>query len=280
MSAEALGCLQAKCHVRSCDVCHKKDVDGKAYYSVETAQTEEACRRCHPVEENNPDVHFKSGMKCMDCHSAREIHGDGVAYDTYMQPGFFDTRCENCHNDISKTASHTVHGGTLDCSACHALDVVTCFNCHIETRIAEKKDIQIERHGLFFLVNHEDEVTLGNFLSYVHGNRTMITVAPTFPHSIAAEGRKCQACHATANVRRVKAGELELFSWRDGEAVSATGVVPVIEGMKWNVVFLGRAGGQWSPLEKPEPPLVNFSGYCTPLSREQLSDLERAQREE
>ena len=280
MSAEELGCLPAKCHVRSCDTCHRKDTDGRAYYSVETARTEAACQRCHAVDESDQDVHFKSGMKCMDCHSAREIHGDGVAYDTYMQPGFFDTRCDNCHNDIPKTASHTVHGGKLDCIVCHARDVVTCFNCHIDTRIAEKKDIQIERHGLFFLVNHEGEVTLGNFLSYVYGNKTMITVAPTFSHAIMEEGRECRACHATSIVRQVKEGVLELLSWRDGDAVSPEGVVPVIEGMKWNLTFLGRASDQWNPLEKPEPPLINFSGYCAPLSREQLGKLERAQPEE
>lgn len=280
MSAEKLGCLQAKCHVRSCDACHRENVDGKAFYSVETARTEAACQRCHPMDENNPDVHFKGGMKCMDCHSAREIHGDGVAYDTYMQPGFFDTRCENCHNDIPKTASHTVHGGKLDCSVCHALDVVTCFNCHIDTRIAEKKDVQIERHGLFFLVNHEGEVTLGNLVSYVYGNKTMITVAPSFPHSITEVGRTCEACHATSIVRQVKEGALDLLSWRDGNAVSPEGVVPVIEGMKWNLTFLGRTGDQWNPLEKPDDPLISFSGYCTPLSGDQLNKLERAQPEE
>jgi hypothetical protein len=163
---------------------------------------------------------------------------------------------------------------------CHVRNVVTCFNCHIDTRIAEKKDIQIERHGLFFLVNREGEVTLGNFLSYVYGNKTMITVAPTFSHAIMEEGRACQACHATSIVRQVKEGVLELLSWRDGDAVSPEGVVPVVEGMKWNLAFLGRASDQWNPLEKPEPPLINFSGYCTPLSRGQLGKLERAQPEE
>jgi hypothetical protein len=46
--------------------------------------------------------------------------------------------------------------------------------------------------------------------------------------------------------------------------------------MRWNLVFLGREGDKWSPLRDPDPPLLNYSGYCTPLTREQLAKLEKA----
>lgn len=279
LSATEAGCLKSKCHVRTCDACHKKDVDGKVVYSVEQARTETACQTCHPVDKDSPDVHVRSGMKCMDCHTTREIHGDGVAYDTYMKPGFFDARCENCHTELSQTASHTVHGGKLDCRACHAREASTCFNCHIDTRLAGGKDSSIEQRGMLFLVNHDGKVKLANLLSYVYGQKTMITLAPVFPHSIVKEGRACEACHATSNVRAVKKGTLELFRWRDGAAKSPEGVIPVIEGMKWNMDFLAREGDTWVPLAKPAEPLINFSGYCSPLSREQMANLESKQRQ-
>ena len=277
LSATDAGCLKAKCHVRSCDTCHKTEIDGKASYSVENARTEEACKKCHPVPEDTPDVHVKAGMKCMDCHTAREIHGDGVVYDTYMKPGFFDARCENCHKDIPQFASHALHGGKLDCAACHVAKVTTCFNCHIETRLAVGKDSSIEVEGMFFLVNHDNKVKLANVLSYVYGNKTMITVAPTSPHAIVRQGRQCEACHATDIVRRVKKGSLELFAWRGGKAESPKGVIPIIDGMKWNVAYLGKKDGTWVPLADAEDPLINFSGYCSPLSGEQLKKLEKRQ---
>jgi hypothetical protein len=277
MSAEQLGCLKSKCHVRSCDTCHGQVIDGKLSYSAARASDYEVCRPCHPLDKDDPDVHFKLGMKCMDCHSSREIHGDGTAWDTYMQPGALDTRCEKCHRDLTRTASHTVHGGKLDCSTCHALDFVTCINCHIDARLASGKDVSIERRRMFFLVNHDGKVTLGNFLTYVYGKKTMITLAPYFSHSIKKNGRACGDCHATRIVGEVKKGTFTPFSWKDGDVASVEGVIPVVEGMKWNLVFLARENDRWTLLADAAAPLVNFSGYCSPLSREQLARLERPQ---
>lgn len=116
---------------------------------------------------------------------------------------------------------------------------------------------------------------LGNFLSYVYGRKTMITLAPYFPHSIRKQGRARRECHGTAIVREVKQGAFVPFAWKDGDVASVEGVIPVVEGMKWKVVFLDRQDDKWTPLADAAEPLVNFSGFCTPLSREQLAKLER-----
>jgi hypothetical protein len=89
-----------RCHVRTCDVCHVKEVDGKPFYSLAAAKSEAACEKCHAIESQdfarkNPadktaDVHFAKGMKCMDCHTAREIHGDGTPYESIQAPGALD----------------------------------------------------------------------------------------------------------------------------------------------------------------------------------------------
>ncbi len=42
-----------------------------------------------------PDVHFEAGMDCIDCHTSRDIMGDGYAYrHLYRQ---VEIRCRNCH---------------------------------------------------------------------------------------------------------------------------------------------------------------------------------------
>lgn len=274
LSASAVGCVKAKCHVETCDTCHKKEVNGKAAYSLDPAVAQAACEKCHGVP-GGADAHRQKGMKCMGCHSTREVHGDGVVYDTYMQPGVLDTRCERCHSDIKKSASHTVHGGKLDCSVCHVRELQTCFNCHVEARVRDGKSHSFPLTGMLFLVNHDGKVTTANFLTYVYQNRTMITFAPVFSHSISREGRKCGECHGTQIVQDIKAGRFVPVRWDKDEVTNIQGVIPVLEGMRWNIPYLNYENGKWVPIANPAEPLLNYSGFCTPLTREQLAKLEK-----
>lgn len=277
MTASELGCLKSKCHVTTCDECHRHDAEGKSSYSREQALTESACPRCHGSFEGDPDVHFSRGMKCMDCHTAREIHGDGTAHNTYMEPGFFDTRCENCHGSIGASVSHTVHGGKVDCAACHTREFVSCYNCHIDTRLAQGKDASLQLTNTLFLVNHDGCVTTANFLSYVYGNRTMITFAPAFAHSITKTGRGCLDCHDSRIVRTLQQKRLRLTEWKGGRLKNVEGVIPVLDGIQWDLVYLTRTDSVWVPLKNPEPPLLNYSGYCSPITTEQFARLTQAQ---
>lgn len=269
----AFNCLQAKCHVRTCDTCHKREAGGKASYSVDPALAQAACLNCHEPDKEVPDVHAAKGMKCMDCHSVREIHGDGVAYDTYMQPGALDTRCEKCHASAKASRSHSVHKGKVDCAACHVRNVTTCVNCHLEARLVEKKQVTVQLKNLFFLVNHDGRVKLANLLTYVSRGKTMITIAPNFPHSVSKEGRTCGECHGSAIVRSIAAGTFAPFRWEDGTLKNAPGVVPVVADMKWNLVWLDRVDGKWVPLPDAPAPLVRFHGFCSPLTAEQFRAL-------
>jgi hypothetical protein len=267
------GCGDEKCHVRTCDVCHRKDVEGKASYTLDPEVAQKACDRCHPVEKDVPDIHRAKGMKCMRCHSTREVHGDGVAHDSYMQPGVLDTRCEKCHAEIRKSVSHAVHKATLDCAACHTDQFENCLNCHLDTRLAGKKGGQIPLAGMLFLVNRSGKVTTANFLTYVYKGKTMITFAPAFSHSIAKQGRTCADCHGSQIVRDIVGGTFVPVRWENGRASNVKGVIPVVEGMKWNVPFLDYRDGKWTPLPNPGPPLLNYSGSCSPLTKEQLAKL-------
>lgn len=274
LPSSEVGCVKAKCHATSCDTCHRKDVGGKPTYSLDPAVAQAACEGCHDApEKDDPDVHVRKGMKCMSCHSTREIHGDGVAHDSYMQSGVFDTRCERCHPDISKSASHTIHRNTLDCSACHTAKVETCINCHVEARIKGTKDVKIPLQGMLFLVNHNGRVTTANLLTYVYKSRTMITLAPTFAHSIAKQGRVCGDCHDSAIVRGIAAGTFAPVTWAEGKVTNVQGVIPVVDPLAWKLPFLGLTDGKWAPLPDAASPVLHFSGNCAPLTREQLAKL-------
>lgn len=44
------------------------------------------------------DVHFAAGMECIDCHTSRDVMGDGYAYQNmYLQT---EVACEDCHGGI------------------------------------------------------------------------------------------------------------------------------------------------------------------------------------
>ncbi len=51
-----------------------------------------------------PDIHFAKGMDCIDCHTSRDIMGDGYAYrNMYLQT---EIRCEDCHGSPQKRPEH------------------------------------------------------------------------------------------------------------------------------------------------------------------------------
>jgi len=264
--ADRIGCTKDSCHARTCDVCHDVDAAGKVVKTAASqAKLEKACATCHGVADpKDVDVHVRKGMKCLDCHTAREIHGDGTLYNSAWQEGAMQARCENCHKDLSKSRSHTVHQGRVDCSACHTREVRACFNCHIDSRLAGVSDASIRKDG---------RVKLANVLTYVYKNGTAITVGPAFGHKIVKEGRACAECHGNANVKAIAAGTFVLSRFERGELTTATGIVPVSNPAAWKIAFLGRDGGKWVPLASPQAPIVAFGGFSSPLTRAQLAQL-------
>lgn len=269
-----MGCYKSKCHASTCDDCHGKTVEGKISYSSDTATLYYACKKCHgDLAKDNPDVHFSAGMKCMSCHTSREIHGDGIEHSSYMEPGFFDTKCINCHGKLSESLSHSLHKNIVDCIACHDAESTTCFNCHVDNRLKGIKPDVIPRKNLAFLLNHNGKVTLGNMLTYVYKNKTMVTFATTFGHSISKTGRKCDECHGTQITREMQTRKFRILWWKDDSLYNAKGVVPVIDDYDWNLVFMDQKNGKWIPVKKPPKPLLNYSGFCSPLTKTQFEKL-------
>jgi hypothetical protein len=277
-----MNCLD--CHVQSCDACHAKTVNGRQVYSAAQARAQTACIECHGLgdveaaKKNNQfvDIHFEKGLKCMDCHTAREIHGDGKAYDTYSQEGVLEANCRNCHDQVSSIQSHTVHKDKLDCNACHAKELPSCLNCHMDTRVKEGKSHSLPLKDVFFLVNSRGKVTLATCLSFVYQDKTMIEFSPSFPHTVAKEGRTCPECHASPIIKDIQKKAFRPVTWTEGELKNVSGVIPVLEGLEWKFPFFNYNQGKWIPIPDPGQPRIQYAGYSTPLTEEQFRKLERA----
>ena len=276
------------CHIENCDVCHKVQKDGKAFYSNVAAKNQEMCLKCHAREasimkinqkNNTPDVHFAAGMQCMDCHTVREMHGDGIVYSSMKEAGVMDVKCEQCHEPLTKTISHTIHRNKLDCKSCHVTQVVSCTNCHFETMVKKGKRVAVPVSGWEFLMNYNGKVTSANMQTFVvPGNKTFMIFAPQFSHSVSKEGKKCEECHNTANDKEVEKGSINL-TWLANEKVEQVyGVIPVVEGAEYNSVYQNFENGKWIPISNPVKPKLQYVGFGTPLTKEQLKKLLATQK--
>ena len=81
----------------------------------------EQCARCHKggnrigvsyiseLPGHESDIHYQKGMHCIDCHSSKEIHGDGNIYIRKWQA--VKIKCESCHGTHSAKPSLSDAGG-------------------------------------------------------------------------------------------------------------------------------------------------------------------------
>jgi hypothetical protein len=280
-----LGCKN--CHVASCDDCHKTEVAGKAVYSTKVAKDQALCLKCHAREasmmkvdkaQNHEDVHVLAGMQCMDCHTGSDVHGDGTQHASMKQVGVVSAKCETCHEKISQTVSHTVHGGKLDCNACHVRQVVSCTNCHFETLVKTGKRVAVPVSGWVFLMNANGKVTSANMQTFVAPeNKTFLMFAPQFSHSVMKKGRSCEECHGTAAVAEARSKNVRLLWNENGEVKHAVGVIPVAVDARYGLVFQNFQDGKWTIIENPAEPPVHFAGYGEPLSQSQVEKLAKPQ---
>jgi hypothetical protein len=276
-----LGCKN--CHVASCDGCHRTDVAGKPAYSTKAARAQALCLKCHAREaatmktdkaQNFVDVHVQAGLQCMDCHTGSDVHGDGTEYASMKQAGAVAPKCETCHPKLAQTASHTVHSGKLDCKACHVRQVVSCTNCHFETLVKTGQRVAIPVSGWIFLMNYEGKVTSANMQTFVVPDRkTFLMFAPQFSHSVTKSGRRCEECHATQAAGEARSKHVKLLWLDKGGVQQARGVIPVVAGAKYGLVFQDFQDGKWSVLPDPAEPVIHYAGYGEPLSDAQVAKL-------
>ena len=133
------------CHA-SCGECHVSRpnfakggfIDGHMF-NKKPDQTNQ-CMACHGSrigneftgESGQGDVHYtRHDMDCMDCHSAKDLHGDGKSghRDRYEVEGL--AKCKDCHETDNSVDQHEIHGDKVSCYVCHAQPYANCYGCHV-----------------------------------------------------------------------------------------------------------------------------------------------------
>jgi hypothetical protein len=271
--------------------------------------TDAICLGCHgrqgAEQQLFSDVHRAAGMACMDCHTVREMHGDGKVYPTFLAEGASDADCDRCHVAGGTAAPpgenlfHQLHLNDLHCSACHVRSVSTCYNCHFETEVQQDKKrffAQAPRTGFKMLMNFRGKVHTATFQALSYQGKTFVTVAPFFGHSVTREGIACAECHplststSTALVEYMTTGKITVTSWDPTKTgaerlVGPTGVIPVPPDWKtaMKFAFLQYKGATSDPISGPNNlPLWDFlkgeadgahAPVGQPLTAEQLAKM-------
>ena len=252
ISYEELSCKN--CHAESCDACHDVDASGEPVLHGKE-QDPATCYSCHGRQkimqmkfmapQNEADVHFARGMKCGDCHTMKEIHGDGGEWNSMLDAGFFEVRCENCHSANTEVAEHAVHAGKqLRCSTCHMRKAIACYNCHFNAEVMYDKKVAHKPISDFILLvkdRRDSRISPGTVM--VVGYLTEVTdpttfkavaaVAPFYSHTITSAGRRCSDCHNNPAVQELVSSGKVRFTWWDeqsGGIAHLSGVIPYMEG--------------------------------------------------
>jgi len=293
-----LGCKKG-CHVTSCEDCHLiEDECGCLSYSVDKARESATCLKCHAREKATIGMDKARGtegvhcgvLECADCHTAREVHGDGTCYESMRQPGCLEASCTNCHKkegeggdytDVPTTMSHRIHKEKLDCTACHVSNTMTCYNCHFGVfKETGKKPLSFTAKAKDFLllVKYQGKIMSGTLQTLVgFDNYPFVTYVPYFTHSVMAEGRKCEQCHGTEAAKTLAAGKKYApVEFKDGKLVFKPGVVPLApKQLDW--VYLEKKGDKWQPFEPAQEPMVQLGVYSEPLSAKDLEQMSKKQ---
>ncbi|UCD75071.1 MAG: hypothetical protein JSV91_14955 [Phycisphaerales bacterium] len=278
-------------YLPSCADCHATH----GGFQVEQDQ----CLSCHGRQDTEidklgyTDVHRDLGMVCWDCHTDGDLHGDGVEYNSMLEPGAIDADCEDCHD--MPTGHSAPHQGKLHCTACHAQTVISCYNCHFESQVeANVKRAKQPVHDFVMLVNREKDgkVYTASFQSLTYQGNAFVAFAPYTGHTITVEGRICTDCHVNygGNVEAIQqyndTGQIKFAQWDDdGKVLSwIHGVVPIPEDYEdtLKMDFLTYLGDPNTP---PPGDPEDWTGigkdtwdghqmfFATPLTRNQMDDL-------
>ena len=138
-----------------------------------------------------PDIHFAKGLECIDCHTSRDIMGDGYSYaNMYFQT---EIRCEDCHG-----GAEPPHWREIDRENDEA--------------VRESRNYRIPvRSGMRMILTGKGRPYSNVFVQegkvWVQGKRSgklhhskVITGTPE--HTIVGHGRlECYACHSRTVVQ-------------------------------------------------------------------------------
>lgn len=231
-----------ECH-SSCGQCHisrPTSVDGgllDGHLFQKRPPMQEVCTACHGsrigkeyLGKNKgfkPDIHKEKYFKCIKCHTADEMHGDGreCANRYAVENG---PRCRDCHDKIydpkaENARNHWVHKDKVGCNVCHSQAYKNCYACHFgrdkkgfKYFKTQGSDIQFKiglnplqspkRPERYVLVRHVP-VDHKSFDYYVKDGLSNFDALPTWkfatPHNIrrqTPQNKTCNACHGNTDL--------------------------------------------------------------------------------
>jgi len=139
-----------------------------------------------------PDVHFSAGMECIDCHTSRDVMGDGFTYrNMYLQT---EISCEDCHGSSIQRPRYLEvtreNDEALRESKSYKQPVA--YGMHM---------IQTTRGRSFSNVYYKDGVVWlqGKRSGKLHRSKV---ITGTAEHTIAGHERlECYSCHSHTSVQ-------------------------------------------------------------------------------
>ena len=138
------------------------------------------------------DVHFAAGMECIDCHTSRDVMGDGYAYrNMYLQT---EIACEDCHGGAANVPRyreiHRENDEALRESKNYKQPMRSGMRM-IQTSKGRSYSNVFYRDGAIWLQ--------GKRSGKLHRSKV---VTGTPEHTIAGHGRlECYACHSRTSVQ-------------------------------------------------------------------------------
>jgi hypothetical protein len=139
-----------------------------------------------------PDVHFAAGMECIDCHTSRDVMGDGFSYrNMYLQT---EISCEDCHGGVVEVPRYREINREND----EALRESRSYKRPVQYGM---RMIQTSKGRNYSNVYYQNGVIIlqGKRSGKMHRSK-VITGTPE--HTIAGHGRlECYACHSRTSVQ-------------------------------------------------------------------------------
>ncbi len=138
------------------------------------------------------DVHFAAGMECIDCHTSRDVMGDGFAYrNMYLQT---EIACEDCHGGAANVPRYREITREND-------EALRESRSYKQPASSGMRMIQTAKGRSYSNVYYRDGAIWlqGKRSGKLHRSK-VITGTPE--HTIVGHGRlECYACHSRTSVQ-------------------------------------------------------------------------------
>jgi len=138
------------------------------------------------------DVHCAAGMECIDCHTSRDVMGDGFSYGSMYQQT--EISCQDCHGSASEVPRYREITREND----EALRESKSYSRQLTSGM---RMIQTARGRSYSNVYYQDNTIWlqGKRSGRIHRSK-VITGTPA--HTISGHGRlECYACHSRTSVQ-------------------------------------------------------------------------------